>query len=143
MKIIAHGEFPLTLPLLQLWATLPADFRSGGEGDRTAEATAMKPNHIIVTIAFAILTGLMVLSPISDASAANRIFQLHLQNRLPTAVNLQVVPGRCYEGTPRKGILGPIHPNRRVTITIARIQGHGCDGKQGIAYTQTWGAWNQ
>jgi len=90
----------------------------------------MKPYRMFANIWFTIAAALIALSSVGDAEAANRIFKLHLQNGLPTAVNLQVVPGRCYEGTPRKGILGPIQPNRRVTITIARIQGHGCDGKQ-------------
>jgi hypothetical protein len=92
----------------------------------------MKSYRMFANTWFAIFAALIALSSAGDAEAANRIFKLHLQNGLPSAVNLQVVPGRCYQGTPHKGILGPIQPNRRVTITIARIQGHGCDGKQGI-----------
>ncbi|PLX40474.1 MAG: hypothetical protein C0605_06405 [Hyphomicrobiales bacterium] len=69
------------------------------------------------------------------AFAANRVFNLHLENRTKAPVTFLVSPAyhNCYEGSPGIGAkMGPVRPGRRVTMTIARIQGHGCDGEQGV-----------
>jgi len=74
------------------------------------------------------------------ASAASRIFGLHLQNNTANPVTFTIVPGSCYEGTgcggscagdPNLRVLGPVAPGGRTNMTIARVQGHGCDGEQG------------
>lgn len=64
-----------------------------------------------------------------EAAAANRVFRLWLVNSTEQPVTFSVHPGKCYEGT--HGKLGPIPPGGRKWMTIARVQGHGCDGKDG------------
>jgi hypothetical protein len=59
-----------------------------------------------------------------------RCFPLYLSNALATPVTWQLIPGNCYEGT----ILPQpvtVQPGQRYQISLARVQGHGCDGKQG------------
>jgi hypothetical protein len=71
---------------------------------------------------------------ISTAEAANRIFNLHLYNADYKPVTFTIMKGgsNCYEGTPGLGeIFSNIAPGQSATITIARVQGHGCDGKNG------------
>ena len=71
----------------------------------------------------------------SNASAASRIFKLHLHNLdMTRSVDFKVNNGwyNCYEGTPGRGQwVGRAAPNGKVTMTIARVQGNGCDGEQG------------
>jgi hypothetical protein len=72
---------------------------------------------------------------ISTAEAANRIFNLHLFNADYKAVTFTIMPGgsSCYEGTPGLGeIFENIAPGQSATITIARVQGNNCDGKNGV-----------
>ena len=71
------------------------------------------------------------------ASAANRIFQLHLRNATGAAVTFNLTPGSCYEGHSNDG-KGKIVEGRfsvpagdAFTFRVARVQGHDCDGKQG------------
>jgi len=64
-----------------------------------------------------------------------RIFQLNLKNGLkrPVTFTISRKGHSCYEGIPGIGTkLAPIQPGSTVPLTIARIQGHGCDGKQGL-----------
>ncbi|WP_291994943.1 hypothetical protein [Candidatus Accumulibacter sp. ACC003] len=78
---------------------------------------------IIMTAAF----------PHANAIAANRIFNLHLKNidSKPATFTIKTV-GPCYEGSPGLGeIFANVAPGAQATITLARIQGHGCDGKGG------------
>lgn len=70
----------------------------------------------------------------STATAASRIFNLHLVNGFNQPVFFVIGTGwhNCYEGQPGLGsMMGPVNPGQRVTIKVARVQGHGCDGKQG------------
>lgn len=71
----------------------------------------------------------------SNAAAASRIFKLHLHNLdMTSAVTFKISKGHhhCYEGTPGLGQwVGRAAPNGKLTMTIARVQGNGCDGDQG------------
>ncbi len=75
----------------------------------------------------------------ATASAQSRIFDLHLQNGLKQSISV-IINGtghNCYEGTPGVGsLLGPLRPGERSTVRLARVQGHGCDGEQGVFQIQ-------
>lgn len=69
------------------------------------------------------------------ATAQSRIFDLHLQNGTDTSMSIIIsgIGHNCYEGSPGIGaLLGPMRPGAVTTIRIARVQGHGCDGEQGV-----------
>ena len=69
---------------------------------------------------------------LKTANAANRIFDLYLLNNTNQTVTFTVRAENCYEGNPSNGgVLGPVPPGSRTKMTIARVQGHGCDGQQG------------
>jgi hypothetical protein len=96
----------------------------------------MKNYHKLpqATIALGVTLGV-----VGMASAANRIFDLHLENGLIQPISILISPTahNCYEGTPGIGsLLGPISSGDRATITLARVQGHGCDGEQGVFQLQ-------
>ena len=57
-----------------------------------------------------------------------RCFQLYLENATKAPVELAVTPGLCYQGT-----IGnfTIEPEEQHQISLARVQGHGCNGKNG------------
>ncbi|WP_291992131.1 hypothetical protein [Candidatus Accumulibacter sp. ACC003] len=72
--------------------------------------------------------------PSGDAMAANRIFPLHIENRLSQPVTFKISSDghSCYEGQPAiGGSIGPLASGAKATITLARVQGHGCDGRNG------------
>ena len=78
-----------------------------------------------------ILLALVVsLLSIGNASAAKRIFDLHIKNGTTDEQSFTLVGGEnCYEGTgsnnPNKTLqIGPLQPGQHYDITIARIQGH-------------------
>ncbi len=72
---------------------------------------------------------------LSNARAYDRIFPLALVNDTARPVTFTIVPGSCYEGTgvgfPGGLVHGPVAPGARVSLTLARVQGHGCDGEGG------------
>jgi hypothetical protein len=67
------------------------------------------------------------------AQAADRIFPLHILNGglVPVTATLSTENYNCYEGNPPLGQVFHIPPGEKATISIARVQGHGCDGGQG------------
>ncbi len=71
----------------------------------------------------------------NDAVAASRIFPLYLKNGLNWPITFTIVMGNCYQGTGyyhrNRLHQGPVYPGQAVKLTIARVQGHGCNGKQG------------
>lgn len=77
------------------------------------------------------------LSGTNTAAAASRIFNFHLHNIDSRPVTFTIVPispgnEHCYQGTPGIGqVFENVAPGQRVTITLARVQGHGCDGRGG------------
>jgi hypothetical protein len=59
-----------------------------------------------------------------------RCFQLFVENALATPVTWKLNPMNCYEGTvPSQPFT--VRPGERYQFSIARVQGRGCDGKQG------------
>jgi len=72
---------------------------------------------------------------LSNARAYNRIFPLNLVNETAQPVTFTIEPGSCYEGTgvgfPGGLVHGPVAPGGFVSLTIARVQGNGCDGEGG------------
>lgn len=58
---------------------------------------------------------------------------MYLQNDTNEPLNLKNTLGdACYEGSlARNAVLAPIAPGGKGVITIARVQGNGCDGKGG------------
>ncbi len=96
----------------------------------------MKPNRTLLKTAVAamfMVTAVLLIH--SNGIAANRIFPMHLKNGTTQPVTFTIVMGSCYQGTgyypPKKLKHGPVPPGGKATITLARVQGHGCDGKQG------------
>lgn len=70
----------------------------------------------------------------NQAMAANRIFDLYIENSdsKPVTITISSEDNNCYEGTPGVGeVFQNVIPKGRVKITLARVQGHGCNGKQG------------
>jgi len=92
-----------------------------------------KPKMVLFMIMAALTASLMS----AQASAASRIFNLHVKNidSRPVSVKLtgDYTPlNNCYEGTPGIGQdFGNLAPGDQITIRIARVQGHGCNGEQG------------
>ena len=73
----------------------------------------------------------------SPAEAYNRIFPLHLKNGAnndPVTFRVSNSGHRCYEGNVPIGrqVGGAVPAGGHVTITVARVQGHGCDGENGV-----------
>jgi hypothetical protein len=64
---------------------------------------------------------------------AYRQFDLNIQNvdSKPVTITLLKDIFNCYEGSPNLGETASIPAGGRYTIHLARVQGHGCDGKQG------------
>ena len=97
----------------------------------------MNADHARFNLRFAIvwLVATVPLLTLGNAEAFNRIFDLHLQNGTTQPVTFTILMGTCYQGTgyypPNQLAHGPIQPGGKVTIQIARVQGHGCDGEQG------------
>jgi hypothetical protein len=60
---------------------------------------------------------------------SNRCFQMYVENAFDTPITWKLNPGNCYEGN-RPGQF-TVQPGSRYEIALARVQGHGCDGKQG------------
>lgn len=76
----------------------------------------------------------LAFSATTTAQAYNRIFPLYLQNNSAETIHFKIndYVYNCYEGSPGLGAqLGSYAPGQRAGITIARIQGHGCDGQNG------------
>lgn len=61
----------------------------------------------------------------------NRIFDFYIKNIGDKQIQVLMTPGSCYEGRPRKKTTLTIQPGGEYKMVIARIQGNGCDGKQG------------
>ena len=96
----------------------------------------MKPNRTLLkTAVTAMFMVTAVLLIHSSGIAANRVFPMHLKNGTTQPVTFTIVMRSCYQGTgyypPKKLKHGPVPPGGKATITLARVQGHGCDGKQG------------
>ncbi len=78
----------------------------------------------------------------SDNKRYNRIFNLSLQNGFGRTVVFNIIPGSCYEGHNDYGIVQGekrVQAGGRYTFRVARVQGHGCNGKQGNFTVQTSG----
>jgi hypothetical protein len=74
-----------------------------------------------------VLNGEWQTAPICDNV---RCFQLFVENALETPVTWKLNAINCYEGTvPSQPFT--VRPGERYQFSIARVQGHGCDGKQG------------
>jgi hypothetical protein len=93
-------------------------------------------------LVFVVLMAVATLG-LNSAQAANRIFDLHLKNGdRHDSVTFTIGPSDgsdgdiCYEGYPRAGqqVGGNVAPGAFVTIRLARVQGHNCDGKGGGFY---------
>jgi hypothetical protein len=75
-----------------------------------------------------------LLLAVGSAQAANRIFNLHLKNidSQPITFKILTTGHNCYQGSPGLGqIFENVAPGKHVTIRLARVQGHGCNGEQG------------
>lgn len=85
-----------------------------------------------IAVFFAVVVGGMAVAfagePVPGCSDKSRCFQMVIQNRLPTASTFTIIPQSCYQGTPGSALL---QPGQTWAIGLARVQGHGCDGKQG------------
>lgn len=92
------------------------------------------PSHLRARLV-AVLAFLTFALSLGQAQAYDRIFNLTLTNGLNVPVTWTIHPGSCYEGTgvlyPGGVVHGPVAPGGSVTLVMARVQGHGCDGKQG------------
>jgi hypothetical protein len=94
---------------------------------------------ILKSIHFKALIVLVALfSSLSSAMAdtggsfdCDRIFQFTVKNGDTKPVEVTLIPGSCYEGLPRVKTTIIINVGEEYEMTIARIQGHGCDGKYG------------
>ena len=95
----------------------------------------MKPHFHLRARLVALLAFLTFALSLGQALAYDRIFNLTLTNGLNVPVTWTIHPGSCYEGTgvlyPGGLVHGPVAPGASVTLTMARVQGHGCDGEQG------------
>ncbi len=88
-------------------------------------------------LGLALVSTLMVVMVTGPSSAYNRIFDLHLVNGArndPVTFKISAQNNSCYEGDVGVGqqIGGAVPAGGYVTVTLARVQGHGCDGKQGV-----------
>jgi hypothetical protein len=61
----------------------------------------------------------------------NRIFDFYIKNMGDEQIQVIMTPGSCYEGRPRKKKTITIEPKKEFKMIIARVQGNGCDGRQG------------
>ncbi len=96
----------------------------------------MKTHHPLFNLNIPVwLVFISLFLSVGQVTAANRIFPLYLKNGLDHDVTFKIEMGSCYQGTghyqPHKILHGPINPGKRVKLDIARVQGNGCDGKQG------------
>lgn len=95
----------------------------------------MRKNLRLYNVGFAGLFGVAAVAfSLGQASAADRIFPLHIKNGTsqPVTFTLSRDWHNCYEGQPGIGsVFGPVAPGGQFTMTLARVQGHGCDGEQG------------
>ena len=79
---------------------------------------------------------LVTLLATNHVHAQSRIFNLNVHNNTLFEQTFIIVPGSCYEGTgniytdPGGGDF-TLTSGENYTLTIARVQGNGCDGKQG------------
>jgi len=100
----------------------------------------MKVKLIIPRTIFMAVFSLMVIAlTTSIAMSANRIFNLHLQNATGAPVIFNLTPGSCYEGHNDNGIVQgriSVQAGSYYTFRVARVQGHGCNGKQGYFQIQ-------
>ncbi len=87
-----------------------------------------------VIVMAVLMIGLFVIGA-NPAMAQSRIFNFFIQNidSAPVTVRLDASwEGVCYEGSAPSGeIWENVPPQGKVTIVLARTQGHGCDGKNG------------
>ncbi len=82
-----------------------------------------------------IAVAIAAISLSGTASADPRIFDLFLKNGMkqPVSIMLSNEGHNCYEGSvPIGSLIGPIAPGATSKIVLARVQGHGCDGEQGV-----------
>ena len=89
------------------------------------------PGSVLITLVVSLLS-------IGHASAANRIFNLHIKNGtdVPQGFWLGGSAEGCYEGTGADSPGGffsipNLAPGESFTVTLARTQGNECDGSQG------------
>jgi hypothetical protein len=69
----------------------------------------------------------------NQALAWDRVFPLNLRNNnsQPVQVTLLDTDSNCYEGSPPLGENFTIDAHSSYRMTLARVQGHGCNGNQG------------
>lgn len=95
-------------------------------------------NFLLRKAAFAFVLGVAVILLSSGSSqAASRIFDLHLVNgegNPPVTFKISSNYHNCYEGNVGIGQqIGTAVPGSGyVTVTLARVQGHGCNGENGV-----------
>lgn len=95
------------------------------------EISSSMHNKVGITLV-GLVTALMTLT---EVNAASRIFDLHLKNvnSVPVSFTLSATGHNCYQGSAIPGEkYSNIAPGRSVKITLARVQGHGCNGHNGI-----------
>ena len=102
----------------------------------------MKPYFTLVKMKNLTMLGVVALLLTGgDATAANRIFPLYLENRLSYPVTFKVVPGSCYQGTgssdPSKLLHGPVAPGGRVKFDVASDQSGSCEDADGVFFVKT------
>ncbi|MQX36349.1 hypothetical protein [Roseospira navarrensis] len=84
-----------------------------------------------------VLGALVLVFSTASGQAASRIFDLHLVNgegNPPVTFTISAAYHNCYEGNVGIGqqIGAPVGGGGYVTVTLARVQGHGCDGENGV-----------
>ena len=126
----------------------------------------MKTNYRSSTKRFAAawLGALAIALTVHQATAQSRIFDLHLKNDTSNSVTFTILPNtaaphylflgsirfnfdralfKCYQGTgyypPYTTVLGPVAPGGQTNMTLARVQGNGCDGDGGYFAIQPSG----
>jgi len=69
----------------------------------------------------------------AEPDGRDRTFNLYLQNNSDRALTFTVSNSHwsCCDSPLRQEVYGPIQPGHRIKVWIARVQGNGCDGKQG------------
>jgi hypothetical protein len=95
-------------------------------------ATANSP--LIQRCAAAFVAAVLLLGSARELHGADRIFDLYIKNvdAMPVTITLLNDKNNCYEGdVPLGQIWENLAPGKQVKIRLARVQGHGCDGRQG------------
>ena len=87
----------------------------------------------IYTLTLACLIGQTNPRQDAEPDGRDRTFNLFLQNNSDRALTFTVSNSHwsCCDSPLRQEVYGPIQPGHWIKVWIARVQGNGCDGKQG------------